>query len=261
MTFDADTAERSTADDAPPAAVKTLGKALALLDGVASAEHPPTISELAQKVGLTRPTAYRMVQTLVASGFLQQGPVDGRLSIGFAVLPLASSLLDHNRLRLEALPHLQALAQKMNERVNLDILHQHRILILAGSEKPNLPTIYSRFGRSVPMHCCALGKAMLAYLPDDTVREIVAAQPLVARTPNTITSWAALQKDLKQIRARGYSTERGENSPTSCCVGAPILGANDLPVGAISVSGRSIDALIKDIDQVLAAAELISHLL
>lgn len=240
--------------------VKTLGKALTLLDVVAASDHPPTISELALKAGLTRPTAHRLVQTLVAAGFLQQDLLDNRLTIGFAVLPLASSLLDRNRLRLEALPHLQALAHKMNERVNLGILNRNRVLILAGGEKPSLPTIYSRFGRSVPVHCCALGKAMLAFLPTEDVQAIVKAQPLTARTPKTITTVSALLKDLEAVRARGYSIENGENSPTSCCVGVPILDDHDRPIAAISVSARSLDALIRNISEALRTAELISHI-
>lgn len=251
----------SDAASASQHVVKTLGKALSLLDAVAAFEHPPTISELAASTGLARPTAYRLVQTLVAAHFLEQNPNDQRLTIGFAVLPLASSLLDRNRLRVEALPHLQALAQKMNERVNLGILHQQRVLILGGTEKPSLPTIYSRFGRTVPVHCCALGKALLAFQPVERARAILAANPMVARTPKTITTLPAMLKELDATRTRGYSVERGENTPTSCCVAVPILGANEQAVGAISVSGRSVEALVKNIDQILGAAELISHLL
>jgi IclR family acetate operon transcriptional repressor len=256
------TAEDPNASDDPRLySVKTLGKALTLLDVVAASEHPPTVSELALKAGLTRPTAHRLVQTLVAAGFLQQDPLDNRLTIGFAVLPLASSLLDRNRLRLEALPHVQALAHKMNERVNLGILNRNRVLILAGGEKPSLPTIYSRFGRTVPVHCCALGKAMLAFLPAGEVQDIVKAHPLTARTPNTHTTMSALLSDLEGVRARGYSIENGENSPTSCCVGVPILDSRDRPIAAISVSARSLEPLVKDIGDVLRTAELISHIL
>ncbi|MDX3905922.1 MAG: IclR family transcriptional regulator [Pigmentiphaga sp.] len=248
-------------DEASPSAVKTLGKALAVLEAVAQCEHPPTVGELAALLGLARPTVHRLVQTLVGAGFLQQNTTDARVSIGFAVLPLASSLLDNNRLRLEALPHLQALAQKMNERVNLGILHRGQVLIIGGTEKPNLPTIYSRFGRSVPLHCCALGKAMLAFMPSEEALTLLEARPMVARTPNTITSIPEMMKELAAIRQRGYSTERGENSPTSSCIGVPLLDRNDFPVGAISVSGRSMEPLEKDVGEALATAELISHLL
>lgn len=250
-----------TAGDAPPIAVKTLAKALGLLDAVAASQHPPTVGELAARTGLARPTAYRLVQALVAAGFLEQHANDQRLAIGYAVLPLAASLLDRNRLRLEALPHLQSLAVRMNSRVNLGILHRQRVLILGGTEKPNLPTIYSRFGRTVPAHCCALGKAMLAFLPPARARAALAARPLEARTPNTITTVPAMLAEFEAIRARGYATERGENTPTSCCVAAPIFGADDEPVGAISVSGRSLEALIADIEAVQQTAELVSHLI
>ena len=251
--------DRPASDD--PNAVKTLAKALSLLDVVAAAEYPPTISEVALRAGLARPTAHRLVQTLVRASFLRQDPNDGRLTISYAVLPLAASLLDRNRLRLEALPQLQSLAQKMNERVNLGILHHNRVLILAGVEKPALPTIYSRFGRTVPVHCTALGKAMLAWLPAEEVETIVGAQPIVARTPKTITSAAKLAKELQAIHARGYSIEDGENTLTSCCVGVPILDREDRPIGAISVSGRTLEPLIKDIGEVQRAAEFISHVL
>lgn len=252
---------RNTSDDTRLPGAKTLAKALTLLDVVATAEHPPTVSELAVRAGLTRPTAHRLVQTLVSAGFVQQDPLDNRLTIGYAVLPLASSLLDRNRLRLEALPHVQALAHKMNERVNLGILNRNRVLILAGGEKPSLPTIYSRFGRTVPVHCCALGKAMLAFLPPGEALAIAKAYPLTARTAKTITNVSALLDDLEAVRARGYSTENGENSATSSCVGVPIFDSHDRPIAAISVSARSLEPLIKDIGDVLRTAELISHIL
>jgi IclR family acetate operon transcriptional repressor len=115
-------------DDAERSAVKSLRKALAVLNVVASADRPLTVAEVAIDAGIARPTAYRFVQTLVGSGYLAQDPVDGRLSVGFAVLPLASSLLDRNRMRIEALPHLQSLAQQTGERANLGILYRDRVM-------------------------------------------------------------------------------------------------------------------------------------
>ena len=113
-----------SADRADISAVKSLRKALSVLDAVACAARPLTVAEVAVNAGIARPTAYRFVQTLVSAGYLAQDPVDGRLSIGFAVLPLASSLLDRNRLRIEALPHLHNLANKTGERANLGILYR-----------------------------------------------------------------------------------------------------------------------------------------
>ena len=168
-------AKSTISDDPERSAVKSLRKALTVLNAVAGADRPLTVAEVAINAGIARPTAYRFVQTLVAAGYLMQDPADGRLSVGFAVLPLASSLLDRNRMRVAALPHLQALAQQTGERANLGVLYRDRVMYVAGVEKPALPTIYSRFGKSAPAHCSSLGKAILAYLPEAELRALLDA--------------------------------------------------------------------------------------
>jgi DNA-binding IclR family transcriptional regulator len=178
--------------------IKSLQKALSVLEAVGRAEIPPRIAEVAVAVGISRPTAYRIVQTLIAES--------GRLGIGFSVLQLSARLLDGNRLRIEALPHLQALANLTGERTNLGILHRNKVLYLAGVEKPSLPTIYSRFGKTAPAHCCSLGKAILAHLPRTEVQQLLAAEPLTAHTPKSIIRMRTLVEELEKTRQRGYAT-------------------------------------------------------
>jgi IclR family KDG regulon transcriptional repressor len=247
------------ADNVDGTAVKSLRKALAVLNVVAGADRPLTVADVAIKAGIARPTAYRFVQTLVAADYLTQDPLDGRLSVGFAVLPLASSLLDRNRLRIEALPHLHALAQQTGERANLGILFRDCVLYIAGVEKPALPTIYSRFGKNAPAHCSSLGKAILAFLPEPGVRALLSRKPLIAYTPATVTSRAAFMKELADTRARGYAIDNAEHVPGSCCVATPIFNANNQPIGAIGVSGRKLEALLKHHDLVRQTAEVVSH--
>jgi DNA-binding IclR family transcriptional regulator len=242
-------------------AVKSLRKAVAVLDAVARAERPLSMAELAIRAGIARPTAYRLVQTLAGEGHIVQDPADGRLSIGFAVLPLAASLLDRNRMRLEALPHLHTLAQQTGERANLGILHRSQVLYLAGVEKPSLPTIYSRFGKTAPAHCSSLGKAILAYLPEPQLQAALNAGPLAPNTPASITTAAELLSDLEEARRRGYAIDRAENAPGSFCIGATIFDARNQPVGAISLSGRALDPLFAHVDTLRHTAEVISHVL
>lgn len=242
-------------------AVKSLRKAVAVLDVVAQAERPLTMAELAVRAGIARPTAYRLVQTLAGEGHIVQDPADGRLSIGFAVLPLAASLLDRNRLRLEALPHLQALAQETGERANLGILHRRQVLYLAGIEKPSLPTIYSRFGKTAPAHCSSLGKAVLAYLPDAQLLPLLEGQTLGGPTPASITSLPALMEELEATRRRGYSVDNAENMVGSYCIGATIFDARNHPIGAISISGRALEPLLAHVETLKHTAEVISHVL
>lgn len=240
-------------------AVKSLRKALSVLNAIASASHPLTVAEVAISSGIARPTAYRFVQTLVASGYLMQDPLDGRLSIGYSVLPLASSVLDRNRMRIEALPYLQSLAERTGERANLGILYRDRVLYVAGIEKPALPTIYSRFGKNAPAHCSSLGKAILAYLPEAEIQAFLNRKPLDHYTPTTITSRVEFAEELAQTRARGYAIDRAEYNPGSFCLAAPIFDANSRPIGAIGVSGRALEPLIKHQEFVRQTAEIISH--
>ncbi len=238
---------------------KSLSKALALLRAVGRAETPPTVAQIAVEAGVSRPTAYRLMRTLIDEDFLCQDAESGRLTIGLAVLMLAANLLDSSRLRLEALPHLQALSNLTGERTNLAILHRNRVLYLGGFEKPTLPTIYSRFGKTAPAHCCSLGKAMLAYQAETVIEAFIDAAPLTPETPNSITSMPRLAKELEVTRKRGYAVDREEHQLHSCCVAVPVFDGQRRIVGAIGVSGTEVKRLLEHLDALLHTAELISH--
>ncbi len=247
-------------DDADLSAVKTLQKALVILDAFAAAERPLTVAEVAIRAGVTRPTAHRLIQTLIAEGYLAQDPGDSRITPGYSVLQLAASLLDTNLLRLESLPHLENLARSSGERVSLGILHRHQMLYLAGVEKPSLPTIYSRFGKTAPAYCSAIGKAILAHLPEAELRAYVQNQRLIKHTENTIADEAALRAELAQIRSKGFAVDREEYSAGTACVGSAIL-IHGRPVAAVAVIGRTLDPLLTHTEIVQHTAEVISHVL
>ena len=247
-------------DDADLSAVKTLRKALTILDAFAVSERPLTVAEVALMTGITRPTAHRLVQTLIAEGYLSQNMRDGRISPGYSVLQLAGRLLDSDRLRLEAMPHLESLARTSGERTNLGILHRDQLLFLGGVEKPSLPTIYSRFGKTAPAYCVSLGKAILAELTEARVSAYLAAQPLLRRTPNTITQKGALRKELSKIKRQGYAVDREEYAAGTFCVAAAIV-VDGVAAGAVGLTGRSLEALMQQLEAVRHTAEVISHVL
>jgi DNA-binding IclR family transcriptional regulator len=252
---------------APPPAVerqselKSVRNALVVLELVAAARDLPKVAEVAERAGLPRPTVYRLVQTLVEQGYLLQDPRDGRLAIGYGVLPLAGALLDVHRLRRAALPLMQTLAQTTGKRVNLGILHRAHVFSLGSIEKPSLPPVYSRFGNAVPPHSCGLGKAILAGLDEAQVREIARPEPLIARTPDTITRLADLLADLGETRRRGFAIDRGEGRVGSFCVAVAIVDALAQPIGAVSISGRELDAVLPHAPLLQETVEMIEHLL
>ena len=257
MSATIDQAAASSDDDR--SSVKSLLKALSLLDALGAAARPLTVSELARATGISRPTAHRLIQTLVSAGYVAEDPDTGRLSIGYSVLALSATALDRNRLRTESLPQLQNLAAATGERTNLGILHRGQVLYLAGVEKPNLPMIYSRFGKTAPVHCCSLGKVMRAWLPAEEAEAILRAGPLVAATPYSETDPDRVLAELATIRANGYATDMQEHMVASFCIGAPIRDAKQSVIGAISISCSTPEKARSHIQTLLDAAERISH--
>jgi DNA-binding IclR family transcriptional regulator len=240
--------------------VGTLVKALDILNAM-SAASAMSVAQIAAAVRLNRTTTHRIVQTLASYGYVQALPQKGFYAVGFKVLPLAGQLLDSNRVRVAALPHLNDLAMKAGERVNLGVLFDGELLYIAGIEKPSLPNVYSRFGKRAPVHCCSLGKAILAFLPAAAADEILAARGLVRETEGTIVDRAALAADFAATRSRGYALDREEHLPNTFCIAAPIFDAARLPIAAVGVSGGNLDNILAQADNVRLAAEIVTHVL
>ena len=241
-------------------AVLTLVKALDVLEAAASAQGM-TVAEIAAKVGLNRTTTHRIVQTLRQLNYLQPAAGGRGLEIGLKLLPLAARNLDSNRVRLAALPHLSALAQLAGERANLGVLFDGELLYLAGVEKPSLPNVYSRFGKLAPIHCCSLGKAIVAFYPSDERRAMLEARPLVRQTRNTIVEPDALLRDLDETRRRGYAIDDQEHVDQIRCIAAPVFDGDRRPAAAIGISASDRERVLGMAEQVKQTAEVISHML
>ncbi len=239
--------------------VLTLVKALDVLEAVADGSGM-TVAEIAAKVGLNRTTTHRLVQTLKHLHYLQPAAGGRGFEIGLKLLPLAAQQLDNNKVRLAALPHLNTLAQQAGERVNLGVLFGGELLYLAGVEKPSLPNMYSRFGKLAPVHCCSLGKAIIAHYPQDELRTMLGAKPLVRQTENTIVEFDALMRDLEEARRRGYAIDNQEHVANSWCIAAPVFDGAQ-PIAAVGISGNDRERVLGMADKVKLTAEVITHVL
>lgn len=237
--------------------ITSLRKAFALLNAVAASSQPLTIAEASAAANLSRPTGYRIVEALIAESHLSQD-ASGRLHVGFSSLPLAAKVLDTNRLRMEALPALQELSKSTGRRANLGVLYRGQILHIVGAEKPSLPIRYARFGKIVPLHCSAMGKALLAYLPEDHVQALIDSQGMKAHTPNTLTTYKALMKELKTVRKNGFSVSNQENVVGLFAVAAMVRGESG-PIASIGLLGRSLQSVLATADKVIHTAEIVSH--
>jgi DNA-binding IclR family transcriptional regulator len=241
--------------------IKSLNKALDIIEYISCSNNTLSVSDVSINLNINRTTVHRIFKTLELRGYLIKTITDNRYKIGSKFLPLAAKFLDSNKLRIESLPHIKALAQKCKERVNLGIISGGEVIYIGGVEKPSLPDVYSRFGKTAPINCCSLGKILLAYMPEKKLEKIISNRPLTRHTKNSITNPAKLKKHLSDIRAEGIAIDNREHLPDSCCIAALIKDSQGNGIGAISISAEDLMKLKKYKTDLVETAEVISHLM
>ena len=214
---------------------QTVLKALDVLECLAASRAPLSAQDVAQRTGLSRTTAYRLLTTMTARGYVVADP-DARFRLGIGLLRLGSVVLDRLELPEIAQPEMRELTCEVGETTFLGVIEGGEVLYLARVESPQPVRLYSVVGTRNPLHCTALGKAMLAFLPAPEREALVRARPLEARTPRTLTDPEVLLHHLEEVRRQGYAVDDVENEEGVRCVAAPIFGHDGRPVAAISVS-------------------------
>lgn len=214
---------------------KTLEKGIRLLQLMAAAHRPVGVTELARKSGMDKSTVFRLLQTFRRYHFVAQMP-DERYVLSYGLFELTRTDLQDDGLAQVALGPLKELQGQIPETVNLAVRRGNRCIYVLSLQSPQSVSMQARpVGSTEMLHCTALGKALLAFSSPETV-EMLLAHPLPARTPRTITEPMALQRELEQVRRRGWATDLEENEPETRCVGAPIRAPDGTAIAAISVS-------------------------
>jgi DNA-binding IclR family transcriptional regulator len=210
-----------------------LGKAEAILDAFSGDDDGLTLTELVARTELPKGTVHRVTTELTRWGLLERG--SGHYRLGIRMFELGLRVPRQRVLRDAALPFMEDLYQATREVVHLGVLQGTDVLYLEklmGHRRVSAP---SRVAGRMPLHCTALGKALLAFSPPALVQQVAEAG-LERRTPHTIVSPRVLLGQLVQIRATGVAHEREESSLGLGCVGAPVFGTGNRLVAAMSVA-------------------------
>ncbi|MEW4562099.1 IclR family transcriptional regulator [Bremerella sp. JC770] len=215
----------------------TVVKAFALLESIAAGSPDGLrLSELAEAVDMAKPTAHRLIKTLVGLGYVD-APGGGIYRLGSRASLLAGGTGDAELLRL-AEPLLSQLNEKLDETINLGVMRNSRVVYLRSIEsKQALRHVVS--GEEDPFYCTALGRAIASHLPEVERNRLVQVTKLSARTDKTITSTAQLQKVLAQAAELGYAIESDETDIGVTCIGVPVFAKKQV-VGAISLTAPSL---------------------
>lgn len=216
------------------AAGNATQKALRVLEAAAAPNGPHRLADIAARASVAKPSTHRLLVMLVADGYLTADG-GGRYGVGPRLHAFAAEVSAHGPRDIGQL--LRTLQQAAGgHTAHLALRSGDHATYIQKIESDQPYQMASRVGMSIPLHCTAIGKCILAYLPTDEVDEIIATRGLPRRTPATITDRRRLDAELAFIRERGYAVDNEENELTIRCVAAPVFDAGRRPLGGVSVS-------------------------
>ncbi len=226
--------------EAPPYRVQVLDRAIAILELLADRSTALGLAEISRQLGLNKTTAHRLLSVLEHHRFVERNGADGHYSLGSKLFELGSRAVSRLDLLQRARPFLRRLVDETGETAHLAVLRQGEVLSLANVESPRTLRTPSTVGRRSPAHCTSIGKAILAYRPEEDIDRIITTHGLRKFTERTITSAAALKRELRRVREQGYAVDDEEFENGLRCIGAPVRDYTGEVIGAVSVTGPAI---------------------
>lgn len=193
------------------------------------------ISHIAKALDLNQGTIHTQLATLHKHGYVHKRNHIYYPSMRF--LEVGEGIKADMELFRATSQELHELAMITDEHAHLMIEQNGLGYIIHKEKGSKAATTTSRVGKKLHLHYTSTGKAILAHLPDERVREIVKQRGLPERTEKTITDYEILREELDEIRERGFAYDRGEQIKAARCIGAPICEPDGTILGAISVSG------------------------
>jgi DNA-binding IclR family transcriptional regulator len=216
-------------------AYTSLGKGLRVLELLAE-RSPRGVVEIAQELGLEKSGVSRLLKTLSRWGYVVQNLRRGQYQVGPRVLALVEQYGQSDRLLRASQPVLARLAGEARASAHLGLVAGGQMIVAIKEPSPETIQVASRVGGRVNPHASALGKVLLAGLPERELALFLRA-PLERFTERTITDRRKLAGALREIRRKGYAFEEGEEHAGVGCIGAPVKGRAGKWIGAISISG------------------------
>ncbi|MEM6727191.1 MAG: IclR family transcriptional regulator [Pseudomonadota bacterium] len=227
----------------------TVGKALEVLDQVASYGRPVRFGELLSSSRFPKATLYRLIQSLASEGMLAFDPERQTYALGVRLVRLAHAAWETSSLAPVARMHVEALARKVGETVHLAQLDHASVLYVDKVAAHETIPMFAQAGKVGPAYCTGVGKAMLAFLPPAELETAIGQQSFHPFTDHTVTTPFALQAELEAIRDRGFAFDREEHEPGIICVALPILTARGRLLGALSVTSSTARTTLRALEE------------
>jgi DNA-binding IclR family transcriptional regulator len=237
-----------------PYQLHSLDRAVSVLEVLGQSDAPLSLADICQKMGLHKSTAHRSLMVLERSALIERTQ-ENRFRLGLKLYELGNRAVEQIDLRARVQPFFRRLAVQVGETVHLSVLQKTSIVYLDKVEPNRRVCMSSKLGTSNPVYCTSMGKAMLAFQPEDVIDQIVGKIRFVRYTHKTLASRETLLKNLERVRRRGYAIDDEEIEVGVRCIGAPIFDEHRRAIAAVSVSGPASRITVQ------SATKIAEHLL
>lgn len=241
----------STAEEVEraPTGAQVVDRVVDILETLLSLGPELGVSEISRALGLKKATAHRLLASLRRRNMVAQDPVTRRYRLGGKLWELGSVATSQVDWAARVKPFLEQLTQEAGETSHLAVLNDGQVLYVEKVESSRSLRMPSQVGRRLPFHCTGVGKALVAFLPDDVLDGLIARRGLARMTLNTITDPARLRAELARTRERGYAIDSEEIEEGLVCIAAPVRDHTAHVVAAISIAGPSSRLRIADAER------------
>ena len=234
---------------------KSLQKALRILVYMGEQAPEAGVTELASDLGLTKATVHRLLNAMERFDLIERNEESERYRLGLKLHQLGSRAVESRTLRTEAHRLLVEMSRRSRETVSLATPAPGGVICLDRLDSPHtIINICTPIGSMFPAHCTAAGKAILAYMADDEIEELVRRHGLKQFTPFTITQMPQLKENLRLIRQRGYAVDHQELERGLSGVAAPVLSAHERVIAAVGIAGPTLRFRGKELAEKVALA-------
>jgi len=220
--------------------IKSIKKSLDLLE-LLSDNKEMGITEISKELHMGISTVHRILTTLKYRGYVIQNQQTSKYTLGIKLFVLGSKVQSAINLVETVTPFLQKLSQNTNESINFAILEGREAVCLSKIESSEVLRTDIKIGERLPSHCTAIGKALLAFLPERKFTMLYGKdnKKLHTFTPNSIYSVMELKKYLKKVKKDGYAIDKEEFKIGINCLGVPIINNEGKSIAGISITGPS----------------------
>lgn len=225
---------------ANPTVINSLSRGVTILRLLAAQPAGVGVTELAEKLDVDPSTAYRLLSTLERHGFASQDAETKKYLLGYGVLEIASGVLGRLSVAQISQPHLRAIAGATGENAHLAVRDRQTAVFVASESGSGMLRVETTLGKAEPLHCTAVGKALIADYTRHELTELFGEHLLQRYTAHTLATIDDVEAELARVRRLGYAFDDEELHPGVRCIAAPVRDRAGSIVAAFGISSPTV---------------------